>query len=129
MSDPVPRYWRALACPCGRCGGYPEDEAQLRETARWLEEVEAVLGGDPLLIPSGGGWRCPEFAAECDEGFPGPDDHAQGWAADVVLRFHSPAHVQRHLVRQLGRLLSGIASLPGCTHITRPPAEPLRWRP
>lgn len=101
----------------------------LQATAEWLEEVERVLGGDPLLILVGGGYRCPEYAATVEEGIPGPDYHQQGLAVDFTLEKHSPVQAQRHLVRHLGKLVAGLASFPGYTHITRPPAEFLKWRP
>lgn len=134
MPDLVaPRYLRSLMCPCGVCRGLPDSDAGVllvRETAAWLEEVEARLGGDPLLILSGGGWRCPEYAAGAPEGLPGTDYHAAGLAADFTMRDFSPAQIQRHLLPQLHKgLLSGLAFLRGYAHITRPPAEYLLWRP
>ena len=88
-----------------------------------------MLGGEPLLVVSGGGWRCTEYAAAVHEGLPGPDYHTQGLAVDITLKDLSPAQVQRHLVPHLGKLLAGIASHRGFSHLQRSPAQYLRWRP
>ena len=104
-------------------------QVALRATAEWLEEVERVLGGEPLLIPVGGGFRCLSYADTVEEGIPGLDYHREGMATDFTLQQHSPAQAQRHLVRHLGKLVAVLVSFPGYTHIARPPAEPLRWRP
>ena len=115
-----------LRCPCGQCGGFPDDLAEIRKTAVWLEEVRAVLGGHRVHINSG--WRCP--AHNKAVGGVGGSLHLSGKAADISLRDLSPATVQKNLIAQWGpgKLIRGLGSARGYTHVDRRDGEPAKWR-
>lgn len=123
-------YAQDLCCKCSRCDRYvPGTPEHLKETARWLLEVEIALGGYPLLILSA--CRCPLCDAEVDEEIPGGNFHQDGLAVDFVCRELSPSQIQRHLVPRQGegKLIAGLASFRGYSHIQRAPATVMRWRP
>lgn len=119
--------WRQLACPCGECAGLPEDPETRRTlgaTAVWAEEIQAALGGWPLLIVAG--WQCRSynaFQAETDG-----EAHLLGYALDIVVRQLSPATIQKILVARHPGLIRGLGSYRGYTHVDRRDGEPRRWR-
>ena len=106
-----------MRCPCGGCSGLPGDPNLLEDlgcTVRWLREVEVALGGLPVLIVGGGGWRCPEFHGRVAE--PDGAEHLIARAVDIILRDLSPATVQKTLLAHHPRLVSELGSGRGYTH-------------
>jgi hypothetical protein len=121
--------WLALQCPCG-CAGIPEDtrvEQALRETLAWLGEVSRALGGLPILVLAGGGYRCAAYAVEVDE--PAGELHRTGRAVDFCIRDLAPSVVQRTLVSaHYPRLVPEIVSFGGYTHAARREGQPRRLK-
>ena len=70
-----------MSCNCGMCGGLHDMQ---QEHMINLENLRADLGGHPMSVSKGGGFRCPLHPDEINKKKPG--SHSQGTGTDIVNR-------------------------------------------
>jgi uncharacterized protein YcbK (DUF882 family) len=107
-----------LACKCGACSQDTVDS----ELLKILEYVRSHFD-QPVIINSAN--RCPAYNAQIG-GSP-KSQHQYSRAADIVVKGHSPAEVQK-LLESFMKGWGGIGSYETFTHVDTRSNGPARWK-